>query len=74
MSAVLWCSMSSGFVVSHFSVTTSHCEQAAFSFIMKTLEKQECSEVKEEESGCCVKGGGGGGEKEMEVGVKRGER
>ena len=54
---------------SHFSLTTSHCEQAVFSFTMKTLEKQDCSEVKEEESGCCVKGGG----EEMEVGVKTGE-
>ena len=40
--------------VSHFFSTMSHCEQAAFSFIVKTLEKRDCLEVKEVESSCCV--------------------
>ena len=42
MSAV----MSSSFAVSHFSLTMSHCEHAAFSLIIKTLKKHDCSEVK----------------------------
>ena len=49
-------------------MTLSHCEceWAAFSFIMKTLEKHDCSEVKDVESSYCHVGGGGGG---MKVGV-----
>ena len=47
-------SMSSGFAVSYFSLTTSNCEPAAFSLIMKTLglEILDCSVVKEVESSC----------------------
>ena len=50
-------------------MTLSHCEceWAAFSFIMKTLEKHDCSEVKDVESSYYHVGGGGGGG--MKVGV-----
>ena len=55
--------MSSSFAVSHFSFTMSHCEHTAFSLIMKTLEKHDCSEVKEVESSYCHGGRGGGRER-----------
>ena len=50
----LWRCMSSGLAVSHFSLTTRHCEWEAFSFTMNTLRKCDCLEVKVK-SGCCVK-------------------
>ena len=53
VSAVPWYNMSSSLAVSHFSSTISHCERAASSFIMKTLEKHDCLVVKVESS-CCV--------------------
>ena len=34
-----WRCMSSGLAVSHFSLTTRHCEWEAFSFTMNTLRK-----------------------------------
>ena len=58
-----WRCMSSGLAVSHFSLTTRHCEWAAFSFTMNTLRKCDCLEVKEVKSGCCVKKKGGGNER-----------
>ena len=69
MSAVPWCSMISGFAVSHLSLTMSHCEQAAFIFTKKTLEKHDCSEVKEVDISCCVKKK----KKKVEVETKQGQ-
>ena len=55
----------------HFSLTTNHCDQAAFSFTMNTLKKCDCLEV-EVESSCHVKILGR--KKRNGGGVKRGER